>query len=100
MLVDGPGHQLLAGATLPGDQHGKGLVGNTAMALYASCIPGQRTKGQRSEGQVRVKRTCTSSKDMHFVGRIGQGKDMHFVGRIGQGKDMHFVARIGQKSTR
>src|SRR5579864_7773550 len=33
VLVDGAGDKLLAGAALPGDQHGKGLVGDTADGL-------------------------------------------------------------------
>ena len=39
MLVDGAGDQLLAGAALPGDQHGKGLVGNAADGLVRFLHP-------------------------------------------------------------
>src|SRR5205807_3238413 len=36
---DGAGDKLLAGATLPGDQHGKGLVGDTADGLVRFLHP-------------------------------------------------------------
>ena len=39
VLVDGAGDKLLAGATLPGDQHGKGLVGDTADGLVRFLHP-------------------------------------------------------------
>ena len=39
VLVDRPGHQLLAGAALSGDQHGKGLVGDTADGLVRFLHP-------------------------------------------------------------
>src|SRR6516164_5835245 len=39
MLVDGAGDQFLAGATLPRNQHGKGLVGDTADGLVRFLHP-------------------------------------------------------------
>ena len=39
VLVDRPGHQLLAGAALSGDQHGKALVGDTADGLVRFLHP-------------------------------------------------------------
>ncbi len=39
VLVDRPGYQLLAGARLSGDQHGKTLVGDTADRLVSFLHP-------------------------------------------------------------
>src|SRR5206468_5079144 len=39
VLVDSAGDELLAGATLPGDQRGKGLVGNTTDGLVRFLHP-------------------------------------------------------------